>query len=116
MLNSSETPTRSLFVNLRTLSSNTPHPAAKGLGVIQYVPPRASETLFDRRLGSWVVVQIYRTLLGVMVFSEGRLGEDSDDTDDEDGEPSAHLVIWDWTAGEIVTVSDRPLRISSILP
>lgn len=104
---SPESHDRSLEMHLQTLNLNTPHPLSCAGSVLRYTPPnREDQNLFDHRLGPWVIVQICGPLLGLMVFSENH-GE----TEEDEGETTAHLVVWNWTSGQNVAVSNqRPFR------
>jgi len=109
---SPESHDRTLEIHLRTLTLNEVHPLSCAGSILRYAPPNADDqNLFDRRLGPWVVVQICGPLLGLMVFSENH-----EETEDDDGEASAHLVVWNWNSGQRVAVSEHYCSLSLSAP
>ncbi len=105
---SPESHDRTLEIHLRTLTLNGAHPLSCAGSILRYTPPNANDpNLFDRRLGPWVIVQICGPHLGVMVFSENH-----EETEEDDGEASAHLVVWNWTSGQRVAVSEPRCSLS----
>lgn len=93
---------RTLTAHVRTLSGNTPHALSQSASSFQYNPTDPLQNPLDRRLGPWVVVQIFAELVGMLVFADGQEARDSAD---DYVDITAQLVIWNWTTGRQVAVS-----------